>query len=124
MPRAAEERSDRRLFRNEGGRSVSRARKRGRGSDQEMDRSGKQTHLRLPRDDPGAEEDQGQDDGPLELREVHGALPRRRQLFLFQEHWPAKPERCLYKRQPAGRWKSLDRSEYVLKERRDVRCAM
>src|SRR5438477_11948780 len=70
LPAASEERPDGRLFRDEGGRSVSRPRERRFRSDQEMDRGGEQTDFRLPRDDPGTDEDQREADGAVELREV------------------------------------------------------
>src|ERR1043165_8597329 len=71
---SAEERADRRLLWNKSGRSVPRSGKCRRRRDQEMDRGGEQTHFRLFGDDSGAEQDQGQDDRALELREIHGPV--------------------------------------------------
>src|SRR6476659_794057 len=89
---ATEERAVRRLSRDQGSRPVSRPRKSRFGSDQEMGRGGEQAHLRLSRDHSGANQNQRQDDGALELREVHGAVSRRRPLFLLEEHRAPEPE--------------------------------
>ena len=94
----AEKRSGGRLFRHQSRRSLSAAGKSRLARIAEMDRGGKQNHVRFSKHDSGTGRNQETADRGLGLRAVRRAVQGKGPLLLFEEQRAPKPERSLHRR--------------------------